>query len=59
MRHMLDYAREAVPFARERARADLDRDRLFELALRHLIEIVGKAANRVSRDGQARYPDIP
>src|SRR5882724_7635596 len=59
MRHMLDYAREAVALVRQRSRADLDADRLLQLGLRQIIQVVGEAANRVSRDGQARYPDIP
>src|SRR5262245_54979361 len=59
MRHMLDYAREGVEIARQRSRRDLDEDRILQLALRQLIEIVGEAANRVSREGQMRYPDGP
>ena len=59
MRHMLDYAREAVALVRQRSRADLDADRLLQLGLRQIIQVVGEATNRVSRDGQARYPDIP
>ena len=55
---MLDHAREAVAIARHRSRADLDSDRMLQLALRQIIEIVGEAANRVSKEGQARYPDI-
>ncbi len=55
---MLDYAREAVAMVRQRSRADLDTDRMLQLACRQLIEIVGEAANRVSTEGQARYPDI-
>ena len=58
MRHMLDYAREAVAIARQRSRAELDSDRMLQLALRQIIEIVGEAANRVSKEGQSRYPDI-
>jgi uncharacterized protein with HEPN domain len=59
MRHMLDYAREAVVMARGRTRSDLDRDRMLQLSLTHLIEIIGEAANRVSRDGQVRHDGIP
>ena len=55
---MLDHAREAVAIARQRTRADLDSDRLLQLGLRQVIEIVGEAANRVSKEGQARYQDI-
>lgn len=59
MRHMLDYAREAVALVRFRSRSDLDSDRLLQLGLRLIIQVVGEAANRVSKEGQARYPEIP
>ena len=48
MRHMLDYAREAVAFVGRRSRPDLDSDRMLQLALRQLIHVVGEAASRVS-----------
>ena len=53
-RHMLAAAREAEGIARGRTREDLDADRLLNLSLVRLLEIVGEAANRVPR----RYPDI-
>ena len=59
LRHMLDYAREAVTLARGKSRADLDADRVLNLALVHLVEIVGEAASRVSKDVQGQYPQIP
>jgi len=59
LRHMLDHAREAVALAAGRARTDLDRDRLLELALVRLLEIVGEAASRVSPEDRAQYPLIP
>ena len=40
-------------------RPDLDTDRLLNLALVRLIEIVGEAANRVSQAGQDQLPSIP
>ena len=46
--HMLDHTREARAIGQGRTRADLDRDRLLNLAQVRLLEIVGKAANRVS-----------
>lgn len=55
---MLDHAREAVALARGKTRADLDSDRLLELALVRLLEIVGEAASRVPKEDCARYPDI-
>lgn len=59
MRHMLDHAREAVAMVRGRARRDLDADRLLQLALTRILEIVGEAANRVTPPGRAKHPDIP
>jgi uncharacterized protein with HEPN domain len=59
LRHMLDYASEAMEMVRGRSREDLDRDRMLELALVRLVEVVGEAARRVSEEGRARYPSIP
>lgn len=44
---------------RGRTRRDLDTDRMFQLALTRLIEILGEAANRVTAAGRARYTEIP
>ena len=43
----------------DRVRSDLDSDRILNLALVRLLEIVGEAANRVPRDVQQRAPRIP
>ena len=59
IRQMLDHAREAVAIAASRSREDLDRDRILNLALTRLIEIVGEAATRVTSATQAEHPDIP
>lgn len=59
MRHMLDHAREACALVAGRDRADIHTDRLLQLALTRLVEIVGEAAGRVSREAQARFPAIP
>ena len=59
LRHMLDHAQEAVALTQGRSRADLDNDRLLELALVRLLEILGEAASRVPREDCARYPEIP
>jgi uncharacterized protein with HEPN domain len=58
LRHMLDHAREAVSLAQSKTRSDLDQDRLLQLALVRLIEIVGEAASRVTRETQSQYPQI-
>jgi uncharacterized protein with HEPN domain len=57
--HMLEHAREAVSFARGKTRADIDADRLLNLALTRLLEITGEAAGRVPEDVRARNPEIP
>lgn len=59
LRHMLDNAREAVALASGRSRSDLDSDRLLQLALTRLVEIVGKAAGRVPAELQARHSRFP
>jgi uncharacterized protein with HEPN domain len=56
---MLDYAAEALAMVRGRSREDRDRDRMPELSLSRLVEIIGEAAARVSEDGRGRYPSIP
>jgi uncharacterized protein with HEPN domain len=57
--HMLDHAQETVTLVQGKTRADLDADRLLNLALVRLLEIIGEAANRIPKTEQARYPQIP
>jgi len=45
LRHMLDHAREAVSLTQGKSRVDIDKDRLLNLALVRLLEIIGEAAN--------------
>lgn len=59
LRHMLDHAREAVKMAEGKNRTALRNDRMLELALVRLIEIVGEAAGKVSSDGKARFAGVP
>lgn len=56
---MLDHAREAVDLARDRVRSDLDSDRMLNLSLVRLLEIVGEAANRIPREVQQKAVQIP
>ena len=56
---MLDHASEAVSLAAGKARADLDNDRLLQLALTRLVEIVGEAASRVPKELQDRHTGVP
>ena len=59
LRHMLDHAREAVAMVQGKARADLDHNRMLELALVRLVEIIGEAANRISETGRSGLPELP
>jgi uncharacterized protein with HEPN domain len=59
LKQILSHAREAVDICKGRERADLDSDRLLNLALTRLIEIVGEAANRVPDSIQSKYPNFP
>ncbi|MHB9052382.1 MAG: HepT-like ribonuclease domain-containing protein [Thermoleophilia bacterium] len=59
LRHMLDYSHEALELVKNRRRSDLDNDRVLELALVRLLEIIGEAASRVSEEGRERNPEIP
>jgi uncharacterized protein with HEPN domain len=56
---MLDHAREAVEIVRNRSRTDLDTDRMLNLALVRLMEIVGEAVTRVPEEFRSRHPQVP
>ncbi len=56
--HMLDHAREAREMTRNRSREDLDADRMLNLALVRLMEVVGEASRRVPDDFRSRFPDV-
>ena len=57
--HMLDAAKEAVAFAEDKTRPDLDVDRKLALALRQLVEDMGEASEQASAETRARHPQIP
>ena len=59
LRQILFHAQEAGNIARHRSRKDLDTDRILNLALTRLLEIIGEAANRVPTGVQLQYPDLP
>jgi uncharacterized protein with HEPN domain len=59
IRHMLDAAKKAITFVNNRNFQDLENDEILALALVKLIEIVGEAASRVSKEYQTSHPKIP
>jgi uncharacterized protein with HEPN domain len=56
---MLDAAREAMSFIKEKNRSDLDKDRMLVLSLVKSIEIVGEAASKVTNESRDDYPEVP
>ena len=59
LQHMLDHAKEAIELIAGKDKAELQRDRVLELALIRLIEIVEEACAKVSSSTQLKYPSIP
>jgi uncharacterized protein with HEPN domain len=55
---MLDAAQEAVSFVEGKIRNDLDTDRKLNLSLVRLIEVLGEAAGRVSREFAKTHTQI-
>jgi len=56
---MLEAAERAVRHARQRRRAELDRDELLAHGLVHMLLVLGEAAARVSEEVRDRHPGIP
>lgn len=59
LRHMLDHAQEAVDLLGEMSEQQLRDDRVIQLALTRLIEIVGEAAGAVPNDVRDQYSHLP
>lgn len=59
LRHMLDAAREAESFIKNKTRESLETDRKLVLALVKSVEIVGEAASRVTTQCREDLPQIP
>jgi uncharacterized protein with HEPN domain len=57
--HMRDYAQKALAMVEGQPRASLDNDEKLRLALTHLVELIGEAADHVPAEIQAQYPEIP
>ncbi len=58
VRHMRDYAREAVELLGSKSLDDLRGDRTLQLALVQCIEVIGEASSRVDPAIKSRHPTI-
>lgn len=56
---MLEAAREALSFMKDRSRQDLDTDRMLALSVMKSVEIIGEAASKVSEECRCVCPEIP
>jgi len=56
---ILAYAEEAVEISQGKNRQDLNKERLLNLALTRLLEMLSEAANRVPEGTRTKYPDLP
>lgn len=59
IRHMLDAAKEAVSFADNKERCDLDVNRMLVLSVIKSIEIIGEAASKITKESREEHPEIP
>lgn len=59
LQDMLSHAREAMELLEEQNRSSLGQNRVLQLALTRLVEIIGEAAKRVSAETQQETPSIP
>ena len=59
LQQMLDHAQEIQQFSASKSLEDLRDDRLLQLALLRLLEIVGEAGTRIEPATREQYPEIP
>lgn len=59
LKHIRDAAEEAVALCQGRTRQDLDTDRMLNLSLVRLLEIIGEAANGISDELKETHSHIP
>lgn len=59
LRHMLDAAKEALSFAKDKSTKDLYANRMLALSIVKSIEIIGEAASTVTKDFRDKHNEIP
>jgi uncharacterized protein with HEPN domain len=56
---MLDRGHEAISLLGDIERESLESERIVQLALIQLVQIIGEAAARVSHETRMKFPEIP
>ncbi len=59
IKQILGYAKETVSFTEGKSKNDIESDRMLELALVRLLEMIGEAATRISEDMKTCHQEIP
>ena len=59
VRHMLDHSREAVALLGSRTVEQVKVDRLLQLGLTRLIEVIGEAASKIPQEFRNEHPSVP
>lgn len=59
LRHMLDAAKEAALFARNKTRGSLESNRMLTLSIVKDLEIIGEAASKMTNEAREELPQIP
>jgi uncharacterized protein with HEPN domain len=57
--HMLDMSQQALEISAGKNREVYDSDLTLRLALTHLVQVIGEAAQHVSSEFRQSYPEIP
>jgi uncharacterized protein with HEPN domain len=57
--HMLDMCKKGLEITAGKTRKDYEVDEVLKLALTHIIQVIGEAADHVSEEFKEEYPKIP
>ncbi len=57
--HMLDMSLQARDILSGKDRSDYDQEVVLRLALTHLVQVIGEAAQQVSKEFQAAHSQVP
>ena len=59
IKHMFDAASEILVFTKDKTKNDFENERILNLSVVHLLELLGEAAAGISNEVQVQYTKIP